>query len=78
LLYQLSYFGPRGYGKAILVYFGRSVKWKIVVEATRGLYKLSAPGYNFNMRSENIQAGLPGCCQRQHDLVAYLNRFSGL
>jgi len=48
-------------------------------EAERSrLYKLRAPGYNSSMILEKKQAGFKEGCQRQHDLVAYLNRFSGL
>jgi hypothetical protein len=42
------------------------------------LYKLPAPGYNPDMIPEKKQDGFKEWCQRQHDLVDYLNRFSGL
>jgi hypothetical protein len=42
------------------------------------LYKLPVPGYNSIMILEKRQVGFKECRQRQHDLVAYLNRFSGL
>ena len=45
---------------------------------TRRLYKYFTPGYNASMKIEKRQAGFKECLQRQHDLVAYLNRFSGL
>jgi len=36
------------------------------------------PEYNSIMMFEKRQAGFKESYQRQHDLVAYLNRFSGL